>query len=49
MEPSTVFMAGVLAFGSRDVERIRQVLEAGGSDSVLERALISALGWLSFD
>jgi hypothetical protein len=44
MEPSTVFMAGVLAFGSRDMERIRQVLEAGCSDPVLERALISGSG-----
>jgi uncharacterized protein (TIGR02270 family) len=48
-EPGEVFAAGVLAFESKDTERIGKVLEIGCSDPDLERGLISALGWLPFE
>jgi len=46
--PGEVFAAGVLAFGCGDPDRIKAVLEAGASVPKLQRALISALGWLPF-
>lgn len=48
-EPGEVFAAGALAFESKDAERIGKVLEIGCSDPDLERGLISALGWLTFE
>ena len=48
-EPGEVFAAGVLAFESKDAERIGKVLEIGCPDPDLERGLISALGWLTFE
>lgn len=47
--PGEVFAASVLAFESKDTERIQKVLGAGCSDPKLERALISAIGWIPFD
>lgn len=47
-EPGEVFAAGVLAFESGDKERINSILELACSAPELERALISALGWISF-
>lgn len=44
--PGDVFAAGVLAFESRDQERIKKILDIGTSAPELERALISALGWI---
>jgi uncharacterized protein (TIGR02270 family) len=41
-----VFAAAVLAFESRNPERIEKVLAAGCTDPELSRGLISALGWL---
>jgi uncharacterized protein (TIGR02270 family) len=49
MEPGEVFMAAVLAFESGNAKHIRKALDVGCSDHALERALISALGWLPFD
>jgi len=48
-EPGEIFTAGVLAFESGDTERIQKVLDTGISSPELERALISALGWIEFD
>lgn len=48
-EPGEVFAAAVLAFGSGDEERIQTVLDAGSSDPELARAIISALGWLTWE
>jgi uncharacterized protein (TIGR02270 family) len=48
-EPGEVFVAGVLAFESKDEEHIQKVLGVGSSAPELERGLISALGWISFD
>ena len=48
-EPGEVFTAGVLAFESGDNNCIQKVLEIGCTSAELERALISALGWISFD
>ena len=48
-EPGEVFSAAVLAFGSGDEERIQTVLDAGSSDPELARAIISALGWLTWE
>lgn len=48
-EAGEIFSAGVLAFESGDAERIRKVLEIGGSEAELQRGLVSALGWLKFD
>ena len=47
--PGEVFAAGVLAFESKDKERIDKVLETGCSEPELMRALISALGWIKFE
>ncbi|MGD9853098.1 MAG: TIGR02270 family protein [Nitrospirales bacterium] len=48
-EPGEVFAAAVLALGSRNDERIQKVLDVAVTDPQLERAVISALGWLPFD
>jgi uncharacterized protein (TIGR02270 family) len=48
-EPGAVFAAAVLAFESKDAERVDKVLNVGCSEPALERPLISALGWLEFD
>jgi len=47
-EPGEVFVAGVLAFESGDELRIQKVLGAGEPEEELSRALISSLGWASF-
>ena len=47
-EPGEVFAAAVLAFGSGNEERIQKVLDVAVTESSLERAAISALGWLPF-
>jgi uncharacterized protein (TIGR02270 family) len=44
-----VFAASVLALGSEKEERIQKVLAIGATDPALEQAVISALGWLSFN
>ena len=48
-EPGEVFAAGVIAFEGTDERRIRKVLEMACSAPELERALGSALGWLTFE
>lgn len=48
-EPGEVFTAGVLAFESKNPERIQKLLDIGSSEPDLERSLISALGWIPFD
>lgn len=45
--PGEVFAGAILAFGSGDASRIQLVLEAGSSDPLVARGLISALGWLA--
>ena len=47
--PGEVFAAGVLAFESGDKGRIQKVLDTGSTTLELQRPLISALGWPSFD
>ena len=47
--PGELFAAGVLAFDSRDQERIDSVLTLATKASQLSRAVVSALGWVSFD
>lgn len=47
-EPGEIFAASVLAFESGDTDRIQKVLDVGCSDPELERALISALGWIPY-
>jgi uncharacterized protein (TIGR02270 family) len=42
-----MFAAGVLAFESGDAERIEKVMQKAGAPP-LDRALVSALGWLPF-
>ena len=44
-----VFTAGVLAFESKKLKRMNAVLSAVKTDNELERALISALGWIRFE
>lgn len=46
MGPGEAFAAAVLAFESRDSTRIDAVLGAVASDPVLQRGVISALGWM---
>lgn len=43
-----LFTAAALAFESGDPERIKSVLNLGCSEPELSRALVSALGWLTF-
>ncbi|MCI5221664.1 MAG: TIGR02270 family protein, partial [Candidatus Electrothrix sp. AR4] len=45
-EPGEIFAAAVLAFTSKNQERIDTVLEAGSNEPELVRGTISALGWL---
>jgi uncharacterized protein (TIGR02270 family) len=47
-EAGEVFAAAVLAFESRDDDRIQIVLELGSSSFELYRGLVSALGWLPY-
>jgi uncharacterized protein (TIGR02270 family) len=47
-KPGEVFTAAVLAFGGDDPVRVQRVIEAGCATPELERALISALGWLDY-
>ncbi|MCP4748885.1 MAG: TIGR02270 family protein [Desulfobacteraceae bacterium] len=48
-EPGETFVAGVLAFESKDPERMDAMLAAVEMDDELLGALICALGWLPFD
>lgn len=48
-EPGEVFAAGVLAFESDDLKRIETVLSKAATERNLQRALVSALGWIDFD
>lgn len=48
-EPGEVFAAGVIAFLFSDKKRMQNVLEAACTAPELERALGSALGWLTFE
>jgi uncharacterized protein (TIGR02270 family) len=48
-EPGEVFAASVLAFESGKKDRLDTVLQAGTASLELSRALVSALGWLSFE
>jgi uncharacterized protein (TIGR02270 family) len=48
-EPGEIYAAGVLAFESRDSERIKEVIKVGISEAELSKGLISALGWIPFD
>ncbi|MDD2468424.1 MAG: hypothetical protein PHI97_30965 [Desulfobulbus sp.] len=42
------FVASILAFKHGDEERITGLLEKGGSDPILSKGIISALGWLPY-
>jgi uncharacterized protein (TIGR02270 family) len=48
-EGGEVFTAAVLAFESKNSERIQKLLDIGSSEPELERSLISALGWIALD
>ncbi len=48
-EPGEIFTAGVLAFESKIPERMDALLAAVEKEVELQRALISALGWVDFD
>ena len=48
-EPGEVFPAAILAFETGIPGRVRRVLESGSESYENSRALVSALGWLSFD
>jgi len=45
-DPGEIFTAGLLALESRDTERLDCVLEAASKDSELQKAMVSAFGWL---
>jgi uncharacterized protein (TIGR02270 family) len=45
-EPGEVFTAAVIAFRSRDMNKIQQAVEVGLSSETAVKGLISALGWL---
>ncbi|WP_437949730.1 TIGR02270 family protein [Sorangium sp. So ce296] len=47
-EPGSVFAPMVLAVERRDLKGIAEVLDVGGAVPALARALVSALGWVSF-
>jgi uncharacterized protein (TIGR02270 family) len=47
-EPGHVFVAAVLAFQSGKEKWIAEIMTVGATDTTLARALISALGWLSY-
>lgn len=48
-EPGEVFTAALMAFQSGDPERRKALAEAAAAKPGLPRALISALGWMSWD
>ena len=47
--PGELFAAGALAFESRNQERIDSVITLATKAPSLSRAVVSALGWISFD
>ncbi|XXY51490.1 TIGR02270 family protein [Sorangium sp. So ce269] len=47
-EPGSLFAPMVLAVERRDLRGIAQVLDVGGGAPALARAIVSALGWVSF-
>ncbi|WP_437498729.1 TIGR02270 family protein [Sorangium sp. So ce1099] len=47
-EPGSLFAPMVLAVERRDLKGIAHVLDAGGGAPALARAIVSALGWVSF-
>src|SRR5437016_12004830 len=48
-EPGEVFAAALLAFESGDAARVQDVLAAGIAKPEAVRAMISALGWLTYE
>ncbi|WP_437739447.1 TIGR02270 family protein [Sorangium sp. So ce1504] len=48
-EPGSLFAPMVLAVERRDLRGIAGVLDVGGGVPALSRAIVSALGWVSFD
>ena len=48
-EPGETFAAAVLAFESGKDDRIAHVVKFGTKSAAVSRALVSALGWLSYD
>jgi uncharacterized protein (TIGR02270 family) len=44
--PGEAFAAAMLAFESEETQRIESVLEIGSSDPLLQRGVVSALGWM---
>ncbi|WP_437669528.1 TIGR02270 family protein [Sorangium sp. So ce131] len=48
-EPGSLFAPMVLAVERRDLKGIAEVLDVGGSVPALARAIVSGLGWVSFD
>src|SRR5437763_10076952 len=48
-EPGEVFAAAVLAFEGGDAAQIQDVLAVGTAKPEAVRALISALGWLTYE
>lgn len=48
-EPGSLFAPMVLAVERRDLKGIAGVLDVGGGVPALARAIVSALGWVSFD
>jgi uncharacterized protein (TIGR02270 family) len=47
--PGAVFAAGVIAFGSEDQTRIREILDLGTATPEAARGVASALGWLPYE
>lgn len=47
-EPGSLFAPAVLAVERRDLKGIAQVLDVGAGAPALARAIVSALGWVSF-
>jgi uncharacterized protein (TIGR02270 family) len=48
-EPGEIFTAAVIAFESKNNNRMDEMLAAVELDEELTRALVSALGWLDFN
>jgi uncharacterized protein (TIGR02270 family) len=48
-EPGEIFTAGVIAYESKKPDRMDTMLAAVESEIELQRALVSALGWIDFD
>lgn len=48
-EPGEVFAAAVMAFESRDPARLQAVVDVATRSPALERAMVSALGWLPLE